>query len=434
MRNIIGRLGYILNELTTEDDIFPDIASFGLLPDMNIGFIHNLSVVPHRGGLERVTYLLAKEFAGRGHSVVFLSTGEPEERNDFTEFPQSNIPVMSVSAAQLKNKLRDYIRSNALDLLIIQDLYKENLRVLDFLEDDIFKVDVHHNQPFSVLGKERRVKRNVANDSLTLKGKLLKYLAIGLPRIYRALYLRQRSGVYLRMMDRVDRFILLSERYRQRLLAPLPGIDDNKVISINNPITFPRGETAYQEKHKKNIVLVVCRLTDPQKNLTGFIDVWKKFSLLQPDWEAVVVGSGEDEKRIKDYAIRKGVERLRFEGSRTNVADYYRSAKIFCMTSHYEGWPMTLMEAMAFGCVPVAYDGFEAIHDIIEDGRDGIIVPGFDPGAMVSALNSLAADREQLAKMAQKAVEAVDDFTVEKIADEWEEKVFSMIPTKKDII
>lgn len=401
---------------------------------MNIGFIHNLCVVPHRGGLERVTYLLAKEFAGRGHSVMFLSTGEPEEGTDFTEFPQSNIPVMSIPASDLKHKLREYIKSNELDLLVIQDLYKENLRVLDLLEDDVFKVDVHHNQPFSVLGKERRVKRNVSNDSLALKGKLLKYLAIGLPRIYRALYLRQRSSTYRRVIDRVDRFILLSESYRHRLLAPLPGIDGQKVISINNPITFPREETDYQEKHKKNIILVVCRLTDPQKNLTGFIHVWKKFSLLQPEWEAIVVGSGEDEKRIKDYALRKGVERLRFEGSRTDVADYYRSAKIFCMTSHYEGWPMTLMEAMAFGCVPVAYDGFEAIHDIITDGEDGVIVQGFDTDAMVRALNSLAADGERLGKMARKAVEAVDDFTVGKIADEWEEKVFSLIPTKKDII
>ena len=47
------------------------------------------------------------------------------------------------------------------------------------------------------------------------------------------------------------------------------------------------------------------------------------------------------------------------------------------MTSNHEGWGLVLTEAMQFGCIPVAFDSFESIHEIIRDGENGLLVKPF---------------------------------------------------------
>lgn len=48
------------------------------------------------------------------------------------------------------------------------------------------------------------------------------------------------------------------------------------------------------------------------------------------------------------------------------------------MTSDYEGFGMVLTEGMAFGCVPLAFNSFPSLRDIVDEGRDGFIIPPFD--------------------------------------------------------
>lgn len=398
---------------------------------MNIGFVHNHNIVPTSGGLERVTFLLAEEFSCRGHSVSFLSGGSPELQAQTIGYLQVNIPVMTLPSNDIKERFASYVNSNKIDLLIFQDLCNENLKMMKYVPGNVCSVVVMHNQPLSILFKERRVKLHTANSHLRPKGKLLKLLAITMQGVFRKLYVKDRGDTYHYIMKHTDQFILLSDRYLPRMMQNVKGLDPARLMAINNPITFLPERKNYSQDAKKNILLMVCRLTDPQKNVTGFIDIWNEFSRKNADWEAVIVGDGEDGGRIRKYAESKKVERLRFEGSSTDVENYYREAKIFCMTSHYEGWPMTLMEAMAFGCVPVVYDSFEAVHDIMKDGFDGRIVPAFQQHSMVDALSSLASDAEEIKRMAENAINTVLDFTVDKIVDEWEEKVFPLVEEKK---
>ena len=199
-----------------------------------------------------------------------------------------------------------------------------------------------------------------------------------------------------------------------------PGINKEKITAINNPITFALDEANVDIDKKENIILVVCRITNPQKNLTDFIDIWDEFSNKKPDWKAIIVGDGESREYIEKYAKHKGVKRLQFEGNKENVKDYYCKAKIFCMTSSYEGWPMVLMENMAFGCVPLAFDTFEALHEIIDDGTDGLIIPPFDKGTMVDTMVKLADSPQMLKDMAFEGKKKLSRFSLENIVDQWE--------------
>lgn len=395
---------------------------------MNILFIHDHEVNPFKGGMQRVTYLLAQEFARRGHSSLFLSLREdPQEFTGKGTFPQITLPAKKLGKETFNQEIARIIGEQSIGLIILQHPeppYWDFIEGLSSLAPTYFFL---HNQPYPLVKKERFVKRLTPASSLRPKGRILRLLGIITPGIFRKLYLSQFGKSFKKLVDAVNKMVLLSDHYVPRFIQYTPGIDKKKVMALNNPITFPIENISIDFSRKENIVLVVCRMTNPQKNLTGFIDVWKDFSNRKPDWKAIIVGDGESRQLVEKYARKTGVARLQFEGNRENVRDYYKKAKIFCMTSSYEGWPMTLMESMAFGCVPVVYDSFEAVQEMITSGKDGIIVPAFNKKKMVEGMSDLADNPEKLQKLASAAHEKLELYTCDKIVDIWEKKIFSQL-------
>lgn len=385
---------------------------------MKILFIAERKIIPNAGGVERVTSLLAEEMNKRGHEIFYLSVGPEEWNKEEVEpaFPQYFIPT---SAEEFSDELRSLIRRLSPDVAIIQSFNPLVLPAVKQLPAEIKKYLVYHNQPFALLGKERYVKRNTPWRDLKLKGKILKSVAIIYPSLFRRLNNRQGSQRLKHLMDHVDKLVLLSDRFVDRILSVMPDVDESKLLAVNNPNTF-KVSTESLAGEKENIVLMVSRLTNPQKNLTGFIDVWQEFSKHHPDWKALILGDGEHRDIIERYAEKKGVANLSFEGNRKNVADYYRKAKLLCMTSAYEGWGMVLTEAMAYGCVPVVYDTFEALHDIVDNNLNGIVVPPFNTKVMAASLDKLASDEVLRQKMADAARNKIQNFNVENIVDRWE--------------
>ena len=63
---------------------------------------------------------------------------------------------------------------------------------------------------------------------------------------------------------------------------------------------------------------------------------------------------------------------------RKNPLRYYEHASIFMMTSAYEGWGMTVIEAMQNGVVPIVFNSYSAVYDILTDEEDGIIIENND--------------------------------------------------------
>ena len=85
------------------------------------------------------------------------------------------------------------------------------------------------------------------------------------------------------------------------------------------------------------------------------------------------MGYGEDEEMLKEYAKEIGLTNYEFMGQSDDVASYYRKASIFMMTSNYEGFGMTILEAQYFGCVPIVMDNFSVVHDLIDNAINGFL-------------------------------------------------------------
>lgn len=130
-----------------------------------------------------------------------------------------------------------------------------------------------------------------------------------------------------------------------------------------------------------------------------------------PSARLVLVGTGPLEQDLHGEAARLRVEeRTVFTGSRGDVADLLPGFDVFALSSLHEGLPIALLEAMAAG-LPVVATDVGGIHEALEDGRSGFLVPSADPSALASRLSKLLADVSLRRQMGEAAAEAAANFT-----------------------
>lgn len=183
---------------------------------------------------------------------------------------------------------------------------------------------------------------------------------------------------------RADHVRVVSERIKKYVekyvdpskieVRPVP-VDVEKIK--NTPITTDL-HVKYPQFSK--IVLMASRL-EPEKNIAMAIRAFKIVLEKIPQAGLVIVGSGSEESELKNLAQKLGIENaVIFEGWQNNLASYYKTCDCFLVTSWYEGYGMTLVEAAAVGTKIVSTDvgiAKEVVAEVVgyrpEDAGYGIL-------------------------------------------------------------
>ena len=100
-------------------------------------------------------------------------------------------------------------------------------------------------------------------------------------------------------------------------------------------------------------------------------------------------------------------------------SEYYSRAKIISLVSTSEGFPMSIIEGMQNGCIPIVFSSYSAVTDIIKDGINGCLVAPFDIDLYAEKLYKLASDSSLLNRMQPFAVQSVELFNIDKIGHKW---------------
>lgn len=393
---------------------------------MNILYLFVCEINPNRGGIQRVTDILTREFKQRGHNVVFLSTGP--KITDFSEF--SGIQEFATEftndkALFLKHYL-SILNEYDINIVINQQPTPESFFLLSRTPKTIKKISVIHTQPFAAIKYIRRLKMNVHTKRFSTN--FLKWIGLCFPTLLRLHVIQRERYKWDTLMQYSDIICLLSEKFIPRLQRYAPRLATEKICAINNPNTFKSQEI--KDNFKENDILFVGRLSESSKNVHEFIDMWSLLSNKNPEWNAYIVGDGPDRNYLEKYAKQKKVTNIHFEGRKSNVADYYAKSKFICMTSICEGWGMALTEGMSYGCIPCVYDTYEAAHDII-DNNCGFTITPFKPQEMADKIQYLIENEEKRQQFARKAKEKIENFTPEKIADQWEQLFYKLTHVSK---
>ena len=152
---------------------------------------------------------------------------------------------------------------------------------------------------------------------------------------------------------------------------------------------------------KTNVFTIVARC-NPQKNIPRLIRCFNKLSDNDYNFVLLVMGNGYDSD---SFSILKktACDKIHFLGERHNVADYLSNSDFFTLSSDFEGMPITLIEALACGCIPVGtpVSGF---NDVIENGKNGFVSKEISDDAYYDTLveaikNKDNIDREELKRL-----------------------------------
>lgn len=198
---------------------------------------------------------------------------------------------------------------------------------------------------------------------------------------------------------------------------------------IPNPLSYPLlpqdpivnpGEIMSQLGRRK-LLLAVGRLGTEK----GFDRLLSAFGLLAerfPDWGLIILGTGSLQEQLVQQISDLGLEgQVAMPGAVGNVGDWYELADIYVLASRFEGFPNTLVEALAYGVPSIAVDCKTGPREILRDGVDGFLVSQDDNEALASAIEKLMRDGTRRALFAAKAIEIRERLAVERVASDWEE-------------
>ena len=373
---------------------------------MNILFCYPTIFNPLRGGIERVTDLIAKELYNKGHNIFFLHNKKPIYKLSFS-YP---VNIDFFPSTDYHNKINidwyhKYLVQNNIDIVINQTgkfgdsiLYNNTggySEVLSVIHDNPGINFLHY---FGEISKYRPNRGNIEIIKRPLR-------CLIFPKIY--LSAKKRLINHYKWLNiNTEKVILLSDKFIDEFKT-FKG-DINKVCIIPNPLSFPINKV----DKKENIIIWVGRM-DNQKRPDLMIKIWKKLN--QKDWKLIMIGDGDllDKTKKKANNLRN-IEFLGF----TDPFPYYQKAKILCLTSSHEGFGMVLTEAMSQGCIPIAFRSYKSIEDIIYNNKQ--LVSPFNINEYVRKLRNLINDKILQEELKIQDYANIEKFKIENVINQWE--------------
>lgn len=375
------------------------------------------------GGLEVVTAVLANKFVEEGHQVsVFSFLGGKHSIADRFDariklYQQDDYSRSKENVAKLRKVLVD----DKIDIIINQwglpyTPIKTARKAANGL--DVKIISVYHNAP-SFNGRIQKL-----NIALMGCENLMKRLAL---RLMRFAFKKVTSRAMAYIYRHSDLFLVLSPSYIEEFKR-FTGVSDDRYLQVlTNPITVEHDGYEYAFNEKQKEIIYVGRLDFVQKRVYRVIDTWNYLEERFPDWRLTIVGDGEDRENLENHVKYLGLKRVSFEGFQKPI-DYYKRASILLLTSDFEGFPLVLAECMSFGVIPAVYNSYSAVCDIIDDGKDGIVLPyhknGYQAEEAAGMIVNIMKEDGKREQMALAAIKKSKEYSVEKIYSEWE-RVFN---------
>lgn len=159
----------------------------------------------------------------------------------------------------------------------------------------------------------------------------------------------------------------------------------------------------------------------PHKGFDLLIKAFQAIARQFPSWDLVILGEGDCREALQSQVDEAGLtERVSMPGRVGNVGDWYAQADLYVLSSRVEGLSNTLLEAMASGLAPVAFDCETGPREIVRNGIDGVLVsPPEDDEALAAHLSDMMAHQEQRIAYARRAVDVRDRFSTTRVMALW---------------
>ena len=223
-----------------------------------------------------------------------------------------------------------------------------------------------------------------------------------------------RKGI-ARSYGGLDVLVALTEEDREAYRKLLDG--KVRLAVIPNTVHDVGGPPADLDSRT---VLAAGRLAY-QKGFDMLIAAFARVHAAQPGWKLKICGGGELEDPLREAVAEHGLEGVvDLAGPCADMPGEMERASIYALSSRFEGFPLVLLEAMGKGMAVVAFDCPTGPRDIIDDRRNGLIVPPRDVEALAAGLLELIEDDELRRRCGPAAAETAKQYTIDAVGPRWE--------------
>ncbi|MCD7847905.1 MAG: glycosyltransferase [Oscillospiraceae bacterium] len=212
-------------------------------------------------------------------------------------------------------------------------------------------------------------------------------------------------------LPKLDAYVVLNEYDEQQYLEK----KNIKATTIYNPKSFVSQKKA--ELNRKRFIAVGA--LRKAKGFDMLIDAFRIFTQNTHGWELDIFGEGEDYDSLQSMICNSGLEgQITLRGVSETIDAEMLDSSALLLSSRWEGMPMVVLEALEVGLPVVAFD-ITAMIPLVDDGKEGIIVPQFDVNAYAQAMEKIADNISLRKNMGKAASKKAECFSVEVIKNKW---------------
>ncbi|MCK6544576.1 glycosyltransferase [Myxococcota bacterium] len=225
----------------------------------------------------------------------------------------------------------------------------------------------------------------------------------------------------LRAAERVTSRVFAVSEASRRDLAALAGISPSRIEVIANGVDTEHFSPRREPRSREAFVFGTLGRLEPIKNHALLVDAFAELVARGHGVELWIGGTGSRRASLEARVAEHGIDdRVRFAGHVHDTARFLRELDAFVLTSDGEGHPNALLEALACG-LPAIATSVGGVHEVLDGGRAGILVPPGARGPLVGAMTTLAASRELQRTLGERArARVVDGYGLERMLDAYE--------------
>ena len=390
---VLSQLAKIYNTLEKQAKLAQSLQDSQLLANKPIKNIHTIATyIPtlrnDNGGTPKDVAQSMNYWLQLGYKVICFANGEPTE-NDYPYSQEVIRITLPKNLLERLETLQESIKKYNIDILIYSNNWDSNL----FWDLCLYKSCNVHFIPFN------------ATMFTEPRNKIIAPFAIYCDAIL--------------SLNRSDQ--LFYSAYTKSMFYPKPLL-----ISMPEYNTLPH--------NTKPVILWLGRLDEGQKRYTHAILIMEKIVQQIPEAQLLIVGSGNGsaELELQSMIQKKNLENnVTLCGDSNHVEDYYSKASIFLMTSAYEGFGNTLIEAYSWGLPVVLYD--LPYSEAIRKFQGHICVPQEDIQGATNAIVSLLQNPEELIALGNAGRASLEEYLKTDFKEQWKQ-VFLSLENEEDRI
>jgi len=201
-----------------------------------------------------------------------------------------------------------------------------------------------------------------------------------------------------------------------------------KLVRIPNAVPPMGGQKA---KLDAKVAVAVGRMT----RIKGFhrlITAWQEVAETHPDWTLRILGAGPQEDNLRAQITEAGLDgKVVLPGPTNDIGAELEKASVFVLSSRHEGFPMTILEAMAKGLAIVSFNSPHGPKEMLTDEVDGLLVKPRTNANLAAALQRVIDDEPLRHRLAAGALETARTYDIATIGAQWDALFESLLARRQ---